>query len=49
MKAFAYSASRPPIRYEMMSFVSASIAIHVHTSPAPSGAFFASATFACFA
>ena len=32
-----------------MSFVSASSAVHVHASPTPSGADFASPKFFCFA
>jgi len=49
MKMIAASLSRPPTNQEGISFVSASIAVHVHTSPAFAGAFFAVAMFFCFA
>ena len=37
MNACAVAAPRSPSVYDTISLVSASIAVHVHTSPAPSG------------
>jgi len=45
MKMIAASLSRPPTNQDAISFVSASIAVQVHTSPALAGAFFAVAMF----
>src|SRR5271168_2364327 len=49
MNQAAQSPSRPPTKCEMISFVSASIAVQVHVSPAPSMRFFIAATFFCLA
>jgi hypothetical protein len=43
MKIIAASLSRPPTNHDGMSFVSASIAVQVQTSPAFAGAAFARA------
>jgi hypothetical protein len=40
----AHSPSRPPMKYATISFASASIAVHVHVSPAASGAALVAAT-----
>jgi hypothetical protein len=40
MNASAWSPSRRPTIQEIMSLVSASIAVHVHTSPNPNSPFF---------
>ena len=46
MNASADSPSRSPLtKYDTISFASASIAVNVHASPAPSGAAFS--TFFC--
>src|SRR5437762_12699958 len=49
MKAAAVKASRRPIADEGTSFVSASIATQVHTSPTPNVPFIDSGTFFAFA
>ena len=49
MKPIGDSPERSPTAKETISLLSASSAVHVHTSPAPSGAAFAVATFFCLA
>jgi hypothetical protein len=49
MMTMGESLSRPPTYQDGTSFVSASVATHSHTSPAPSGALFAAGTFFCLA
>src|SRR5580704_5314032 len=49
MNRLAQSLSRVPIKYETMSFVSASKAVHVQVSPAPAIGFFIATTFFCLA
>src|SRR3989442_1392411 len=49
MKAAAVKPSRRPIAHEGTSFVSASIATQVHTSPTPNAPFIDSGTFFAFA
>ena len=48
MNAIAYSLSRPPTSHDRISLLSASIAVHVQVSPAPSTGGFIVGTF-CFA
>ena len=49
MNQRAQSPSRPTTKCKTISFVSASIAVQVHVSPAPSTGAFMLATFFCFA
>src|ERR1700730_5916112 len=49
MNHLAQSLSRPPTKYETTSLVSASKAVQVQVSPAPSTGFFIAATFFCLA